>query len=330
MSHVDDGALHAYLDGELAPVERARLEAHVAECPPCRARLDEERALIARASELLGLAGPAERPAPPLHQLRHPRLAWRLRIPLAWAASVVLALALGYYMGGSSYVLSPAREVAFADSVAPFVATPAADSYGSLRRSASEPTTPGVVAQAPSPRPAPPAGQLRDQAAGRVAAKAREESADTVAGVVPIQPRAELRPVTPAPPEPVVRIDGALPRAEADIPTLRGRLVATEWPIIRREPARQILGTDPVGIPGLALREIRRSPANDGVVLVEQQLDSATVIQVFQRRVEAERVARNAATERLARFVGSLRVEIAGPLTPDSLNRLLEQVKPLP
>ena len=32
MSHVDDGTLHAYLDGELAPVERARFEAHVAEC----------------------------------------------------------------------------------------------------------------------------------------------------------------------------------------------------------------------------------------------------------------------------------------------------------
>ena len=40
MSHVDDGTLHAYLDGELTPVERARLEGHVAECAACRNRLD--------------------------------------------------------------------------------------------------------------------------------------------------------------------------------------------------------------------------------------------------------------------------------------------------
>ena len=36
------------------------------------------------------------------------------------------------------------------------------------------------------------------------------------------------------------------------------------------------------------------------------------------------------ATERLARFVGSVRVEIAGPLPADSLSRLLERVKPIP
>src|SRR5213593_1334014 len=100
MSHVDVGTLHAYLDGELTPVERARLEAHVAECVACRTRLDEERALIERASSLLGLAQPPERAVPPLHQLRRPRLAWRLRVPVAWAASVVLALGLGYYVGG--------------------------------------------------------------------------------------------------------------------------------------------------------------------------------------------------------------------------------------
>jgi hypothetical protein len=33
------------------------------------------------------------------------------------------------------------------------------------------------------------------------------------------------------------------------------------------------------------------------------------------------------ADERLARYVGSLRVEIAGPLAADSLSRLLELVK---
>src|SRR3989442_9677755 len=53
ISHVDDGQLHAYLDGELPQAEAWRLEAHLGECPACRGRLEEQRALIARAGELL-------------------------------------------------------------------------------------------------------------------------------------------------------------------------------------------------------------------------------------------------------------------------------------
>src|SRR5260221_2791507 len=97
MSQVDDGALHAYLEGELLPVERARLEAHVAECPACRTRLEEERALVQRASGLLGLAQPPERAVPPLHQLRRARLPRRLRMPLPRGAAGLPGLGVGHY-----------------------------------------------------------------------------------------------------------------------------------------------------------------------------------------------------------------------------------------
>ena len=53
MSHVDEGTLHAYLDGELAPVERERVDTHLKGCPACQARLAEERAILERASRLL-------------------------------------------------------------------------------------------------------------------------------------------------------------------------------------------------------------------------------------------------------------------------------------
>jgi hypothetical protein len=114
----------------------------------------------------------------------------------------------------------------------------------------------------------------------------------------------------------------------------------TTWPIISRGAARSLLGTDPVGLPGLA-RQIRRSPSNDGTVVVEQKIDSATTIQIFQQQnataafyridtsVRAEKAA-VAPADRLARYVGRLRVEIAGPLSSDSLNKLLDQVQPLP
>ena len=45
MSHVDEGTLHAYLDGELPAPERERWAVHIAACAECRTRLEEERAL---------------------------------------------------------------------------------------------------------------------------------------------------------------------------------------------------------------------------------------------------------------------------------------------
>src|SRR5712675_1687808 len=69
MSHVDEGTLHAYLDGELPSAERTALEAHLADCMTCRANLTEERALRERAVALFGSTRPAERPAPPFEQL---------------------------------------------------------------------------------------------------------------------------------------------------------------------------------------------------------------------------------------------------------------------
>src|SRR5437899_2472909 len=101
MPHVDEGTLHAYLDGELPSAERKTLEAHLPECASCRTMLVEERALLDRASALLGAARPAERPAPPFEQLR-PRATrrspWRVRTPVTWAASLALALGIGYYL----------------------------------------------------------------------------------------------------------------------------------------------------------------------------------------------------------------------------------------
>src|SRR6266853_3218378 len=104
MSHVDEGTLHSYLDGELSPDERAAVESHLSQCATCRASLAEERALLDRASALLGSARPVERPAPPFEQLRREskRSPWRVRRSIAWAASIVLAIGLGYSLRGTS------------------------------------------------------------------------------------------------------------------------------------------------------------------------------------------------------------------------------------
>lgn len=44
-----------YLEGALPPAERARFEAHVAECPGCEIYLDQMRATIAVARASAGL-----------------------------------------------------------------------------------------------------------------------------------------------------------------------------------------------------------------------------------------------------------------------------------
>lgn len=353
MSHVDEGTLHSYLDGELPSSERAAVEAHLAQCTACRATLGEARAWLERASALLGSARPVERPAPPFEQLRRlpKRTPWRVRTSFAWAASIMLAVGLGYYLrdpgNDTAALYAPNQPAVLAHN----------------RDAAAPPAAVGAERQER------PAARTRADEGRRVSTPPSDEVADSVAaGTVALKSSAQLRNATPEPPlrdttsakaalrleEVVVTAAPAAPASgfEALQGRVAGRSVTAQWQTISRGTARTLLGTDPVGLPGLATRSIRRSPAPDATVVVEQALDSSTVIQIFQRPADSplyivdgaplrqsarDRAAREAApaaapapADRLARFVGRLRVEIAGPLTADSLNRLLEQVEPLP
>lgn len=57
------GAVGDYLDAELAPDERARLEQHLFICPPCTTYLDQYRETV-EATHQLAHAGNAVEPAP--------------------------------------------------------------------------------------------------------------------------------------------------------------------------------------------------------------------------------------------------------------------------
>src|SRR4030088_1481885 len=65
MSHVDEGTLHAYLDGELPSAERTALEAHLADCSTCRANLTEQPALLMHNPSKMVSARPAVHIDPP-------------------------------------------------------------------------------------------------------------------------------------------------------------------------------------------------------------------------------------------------------------------------
>src|SRR4029077_19802458 len=59
MSHVAEGALHALLDGELAPAEVLEVQTHFATCPACSSRLTEARKLLAETERLVSALEPA-------------------------------------------------------------------------------------------------------------------------------------------------------------------------------------------------------------------------------------------------------------------------------
>ena len=123
MSHVDDGQVHAYLDRQLEFADRAAreaLEAHVAECPECAARLDEARTLHGRAAAILHNSEPVAVEPPPFEAVvdraavvaptvARVRTLKRTRT-LAWAASVVLAIGVGWYARFSTS--APAQDAA--------------------------------------------------------------------------------------------------------------------------------------------------------------------------------------------------------------------------
>lgn len=340
MSHVDDGMLHAYLDGELSPPEVRGVESHLVQCSGCRARLEEERALISRAAEVLGRAAPPDRELPPFRvgDGNHPaRLWWQVRLPLAWAATVALALGIGFYLGPTSGRLEgPVSR---------------ADSDRAIRRTPAAP--------AASAAPAVPTGKIASHAPPaqkRVAARtqpAERRPAPLPAAAVPrdILEQAEKA----AQPEPRLVL-----KSETG-----AQAYARDRTPIGIDSARSLLGADPVAVPGLPLRGLyqAREMGYSTLVIVEQALDSGTTIEVINGRpltrtlnevvvTGAARVARPdsisaAERDQLRRMADSLGaparkkdaappalvtgivMEVRGPLPADSLAALRRLLRPL-
>lgn len=182
MSHVDDGRLHAYLDGALpgGSEERRTVEAHLGLCPDCRARLEAAREDREKAGEILALLNPEAVHAPPFEELvarkeptsappdsAGPRRGLRAWIPLAWAATVILALGGGWMARGTV-----------------------------LPSGAEDPTTAPTAQTARAPTPVPDADEVR------APERAPAEWRPATAAEAPTRPPAEAEPVQEvAPPE---------------------------------------------------------------------------------------------------------------------------------
>jgi anti-sigma factor RsiW len=307
MQHVDEGRLHAWLDGELPDEERA-VERHLEDCDACRARADEERRIRSAASSILLGADPGEiamRRMVAVPAARRPR-PW---VAVGWAASVLLALGVGWMARPS-----PREPIAIAPAPrsAP-VSTPTATDLS---------TAPAPVPVEPTSDAAPPEETATQTApAAKVAAAPREQS-DSPPVAEPIAP-AEMMPLPEAmppapPPPPPAPAAGtgtyaleALPaspppvarrRAEAAEPpppsaplpspveiaaetvTLRGR-------VVRSENGEGLSGAQ-ISVPAVAARTVTRADGSYDLTIPAERLAGRDTIRVHASVIGREAQSR--------------------------------------
>jgi len=166
MQHLDDGTIHAWLDGALGTGEAAAVEAHAAACRDCADRVAEARGLIAASSRILTALDdvpahvvPVERPAaaaaawaaaPALAAVPAPAAA---APPARWGHRYGrLAAAVAFVLAGTLVITREANR----HEVASRREMPRAGNEQRLQRH-SAPAPSNAPAAAPQAAPAPPA-----------------------------------------------------------------------------------------------------------------------------------------------------------------------------
>jgi hypothetical protein len=157
--HFDEGIIHAWLDGALAPDESARIERHVLTCVACGGLVAEARGLIAASSRILASLDDVPAGAIPgrgnvdqLAALRAKRAgtgarrAWWRQPGVGIAASLLLVAGVGTAVWRSGAV-----EEAVTEAASVRAATPVVDSQAPVAREAASDAAapPATVRSAP-------------------------------------------------------------------------------------------------------------------------------------------------------------------------------------
>ena len=272
MSHLEEGLLHALLDGEIPSDELPPIQAHLAGCAECRARLDAERELLGAAAGLVELLEPpaAETIPPRRAPVRAP---WGRR--LAWAASIVAALGLGYAARGGRVSPEPAPVQPLARGN---TAPPQEDSARELAKAAepaadlpAPPPSRKVVSSARRPSAPPPPRESTKVLAEQPQAKAAETRLEeTVAAANRVDTGAARQ--APAP------TAGVSERAAA--PASLGRL--QDAGAFRRAPLQPLLApTEPISLPDAVRRLGGSLRLVEGLVPLRLEAQGQTVRVVY-------------------------------------------------
>jgi hypothetical protein len=148
MQHLDEGTIHSWLDGALAPDEVAQVEAHVADCPECAAAVAEARGFIAASSRILTALDNAPRGVIPVAapKRRVDPIVWRVAATLLVVAAGTLAV---FRNGGREAATSPASTDTSATTIT--AVAPAVPGFDKTENTAAE-TAPAITRSENLPR----------------------------------------------------------------------------------------------------------------------------------------------------------------------------------
>lgn len=349
MPHLDDGQIAEWIDAADRPhgeTAHGEVADHLRQCIVCRERVEEARRIAERARTILGVATPAVSTVPPFEVVlaragrtparRGINPTWRW---LAWAATVVIAGGLGWYVRGERLkpsirnAASPVS-VAASDSAAPLAAAPLDHGgVGAVGGVAQEP--PGGQGAAAEQAPArQEAQQARADLPAGAATKAAPQEADqalrdTAAGKVAAG-------IVAAPPA----VAAPSPSRNAVEPVAAEERAA-EWRMITRDAAERVLGGPVATVPGLPVERYELL-IREAVVRVVQLLPSGSHLELLEapapkaepaaayagREREPGRAAlRSAVAAQDTVTLDGVRVTVRAAVALDSLKVLLGKVR---
>ena len=262
MSHIPEAELHAYLDQALPRLRCVEIESHLAECTPCRTARDEIAALRDRTTAMLARLAPRRTVPPPLADLRHRAAHWaseraRFRQRAAWAASVVVALGVGW---GASYLVHPPSGRVLATRIPSAPTIPAA---------VPAPTRSDTAAPAPLEVPA-------DEAPAILAAEPAAKP-PAAAAVRKPKPHGAPRKASVQPPAHLANLGGIPKDGQLEFGGV--------WRNLSWNGAKAQNGETPARIDGLPVTEVQTQAGDSGrrpLMVVAQQLASGEVIRTIE------------------------------------------------
>lgn len=188
MTHIDEGTIHAWLDGALGAPEAAAVESHVRECARCGEAVAQARGLLAGASRILGALDDVPAGVNPVKQapVRKQKRMWRAAPWVTGIAAVLMAavvLRTGNHTGREDAFTAPQKATSVQPELAAADSAPERPQAQADQVAAAPPATRRVAV--PSPAAAPAANDLAgesrlspDEARGREAREAFARAGD--------------------------------------------------------------------------------------------------------------------------------------------------------
>jgi putative zinc finger protein len=265
MSHIPEAELHAYLDQALPRLRCVEIESHLAECTPCRTARDEIAALRDRTTAMLARLAPRRTVPPPLADLRHRAAHWaseraRFRQRAAWAASVVVALGVGW---GASYLVHPPSGRAFATRIPAGPTIPAA--------------APAVPARTSGDTAAPTPIEVPADETPAILAAEPTVTPPAAADVHKPKPHGAPRKAPVPPPAHLANLGGIPKDGQLEFGGV--------WRNLSWDGAKTQNGETPARIDGLPVTEVQAQAGDSSrrpLMVVAQQLASGEVIRTIQ------------------------------------------------